>query len=520
MVNPRAGPNPKRWRTLVAALNKMDDPIIITGDWRTDTGVVLHVNRAWSDLTGFAPAEALGRPGADVLASAETRSFDYDSLKSAVDAGQLFTRDTLCPRKNAAPLPVEMRASILRLFGAEDTYLVAVLRPRLDTGRASHLREPGGKSNILSFNPLSNNHSAGSQRLAKSLVTAQLNFQNSLDACPFGVERTDAIGRITYANPIYHDLLGYTENELIGDIVYERLQTPAEGRALETYVRHILAMQPEPAPILTRYRRKNGAALDVRLDWAYDRSAAGAITGLLSVVTPVRDTTPRKPDDDSVIVPPGQSSTFGEKGETAADETAVDEDGESLRQTLHAAQIWTSILAHRHPEDADAEIVTKLDKAIDEGLRLLGGSRRSLGPASQYFEETVPLVGLVVVIIEPVEILRTSLADLVRSWGCTPVPVAQAGDTLNILKNTGRLPDIVLVDLAQAIGLDGDSVIQALWGRYGPGVPAALIADDVSPAVEKFADAVGMRIVRRPVHPIELRSTLLALWRRLKDRKK
>ncbi|MCG8547494.1 MAG: PAS domain-containing protein [Alphaproteobacteria bacterium] len=531
MVSPRAGPNPERWRKLVAALDEMNDPIIVAGDWRTDTGVVLHVNRAWSNLTGFAPGEALGRPGAGVLLPAEHATVDYESLKTAVEAGQLYTQETLCPRKNAPPLPVEMRASVLRLFGTEEPFLVAVLRRRAaDAGkaRASKHRTAGAESNILSFNPLSNSQSAGSQRLAKSLVAAQLNFQNNLDACPFGVERTDAVGRITYANPIYHDLLGYAENDLIGEVVYERLQTPAEGRALETYVRHILAMRPHPIPILTRYRRKNGTPLDVRLDWTYDRSSAGAITGLLAVVTPIRNGARRESEAASGAAPQTPEArdarafdaAVAEKPADAAPDGNDTRDGGSLRQTLHAAQIWTSILAHRHPEDADADIVTKLDKAIDEGLRLLGGARRPLGPASQYFEETVPLVGLVVVIVEPVEILRTSLADLIRSWGCTPVPVARAGDTLETLRKSGRLPDIILVDLEQAIGLDGESVIQALWTRYGPGVPAALIADELSPAIEKFADAVGMKIVRRPVHPIELRSALLALWRRLQKRKR
>jgi hypothetical protein len=35
----------------------------------------------------------------------------------------------------------------------------------------------------------------------------------------------------------------------------------------------------------------------------------------------------------------------------------------------------------------------------------------------------------------------------------------------------------------------------------------------VAPEIEKFAESVGMKIVRRPVHPIELRSAMLALWR-------
>ena len=55
--------------------------------------------------------------------------------------------------------------------------------------------------------------------------------------------------------------------------------------------------------------------------------------------------------------------------------------------------------------------------------------------------------------------------------------------------------------------------VRAVWRRYGPGIPCALIADTISPEIEKFAESVGMRVIRRPVHPIELRSAMLALQR-------
>lgn len=517
-MNPRVGPYPERWRKLVATLNQLRDPIIVAGDWQTDTGVVLHVNPAWTKLTGFTPAEVLGRPGADILLAGADGVNNYNVLKAAVGAGDRFTQEINRPRKNAPPIPVTIRASAVRLVRGEDTYLVAAHLPVTEK-TAEPKPKPRAASiddNILSFNRLTDNHRSENHQLAESLVSAQLNFQNSLDACPFGVERTDTIGRIIYANPIYHDLLGYDQNELIGETVYERLQTPAHGRALETYVRHILTMRPAPTPILTTYRRKDGTLIDLRLDWSYDKSTAGAVTGLLCIVTPVRNETTRSDSGRN------RERDIRDTPASPTEDAASDGRGEAriLQQMLHAAQIWASILAHRHPEDADAEIVAKLDKAIDDGLRMLGGERRPLGPASSYYEETVPLVGLVVVIVEPVDILRASLTDLIRSWGCTPVAVDRTDETLTALMNSGRLPDIILVDLKEAIGLDGESLIQTLWDRYGPGLPAALIADSVSPEVERFAESVGMRIVRRPIHPIELRSTLLAIWRRIQERKK
>lgn len=109
--------------------------------------------------------------------------------------------------------------------------------------------------------------------------------------------------------------------------------------------------------------------------------------------------------------------------------------------------------------------------------------------------------------------LRASIVDLLRSWGCHPIGIERPEDAVAALAKSGRLPDTMLVDLGAAIGIGQDSVIRAIWQRYGAGIPCTLIADRVAPEIERFAESVGMKIVLRPVHPIELRSAMLALWR-------
>jgi hypothetical protein len=80
---------------------------------------------------------------------------------------------------------------------------------------------------------------------------------------------------------------------------------------------------------------------------------------------------------------------------------------------------------------------------------------------------------------------------------------------------------MMIVSLNAAIGLGTDtSVVRALWQRYGPGIPCALVAETVAPEIEKFAESVGMRIVRQPVHPIELRSAILTLRRAVPRRRR
>lgn len=513
---PRAGRNPERWQQLTSGLDQLSGPLVVIGNWRGDAGVILHINPAWTELTGFTAAEILGRPAHTILFAVESDAVEFDAVRDTVKQGVPYSGSFTCPRKNAEPLGIRIRIWPVRIAKDGEEYLLAAIAgiddDSADTAQSNWRRSSRG--NILSFGRPNGGQSDENQRLAEELVTAQLSFQHQLESCPFGVERIDTSGRILYANPIYHDFLGYDENELIGENVFERLQDPTHARALESYVRHIIANRPKSTPIFTTYRRKDGAPIPLRLDWSYDRSPGGAITGLISVVTPISGLDTDTDGDDPATVAGDQAPPRGlDHGDPMAATPVGPSTPRLLKETLHAARVWLSILSHRHPEGEDAEIVDKADQALDDALRLLGSERRPLSTASSYYEETTPLQGLVIAIVEPVGILRASLSDLLESWGCHTVAVDQPGETVPALLKSGRLPDMVIVDLDAAIGTSGESVVRAVWDRYGPGVPAALVADEIAPETERFADSVGMKIVRRPVHPIELRSTMLALWR-------
>ena len=504
-----AGRTPERWRQLTFGLDRLIQPIAVIGNWRTGCGVVLHVNPAWIGMTGFTAAEALGQPAPETIFGPNGSEIRFDSIRSAIARDGAYREVVARRRKVGPPVSVRVRAWTVRLARNGEDYLIASLAPAKPT--PENRAEAAASCNILSFGRRNGGQGSENQRLASALVNAQLRFQRSLDACPFGVERIDPAGRILYANPIYHDFLGYAENELNGENVFERLLEARQAPALKSYLAHILATQPRPTPIYANYRRKDGEAIALRLDWSFDRGDGGTITGLLSIVTPASDQADE--EEPRADAPPRPA------GETSASATSAPRgDGPSgndrlLKDTLHAARVWASILANRHPDGDDARIVDKVDQAIDDALRLLGAERRPLAAASSYYEDTTPLHGLVVGVVEPVDILRTSIADLISSWGCHPVGVEAPTDTVPALIRSGRLPDIVIMDMAAAIGLDGDSIVQALWRRYGPGTPVALVADDVAPETEKFAESVGMKVIRRPLHPIELRSALLSLWR-------
>lgn len=517
-----AGRTRERWRRLTQELDRLRQPVVVIGNWRTGPGTVLHINPAWIEISGLTASETLGHPATNFLFSPDRNREAYRRIRRTVAGGETASAELLRVRKGSRPAEVRLRAWAIKLARDTQDYLIVAEIPDAETA-ADLARRTGTAGKLLSFErPNGGNGRAENLRLAEELIGAQQRFQHSLETCAFGVERIDTTGRILYANPIYHDLLGYAENELIGENIYQRLLDPVQARSHENYIRHIVAMEPPVTPLFTSYRRKDGAPIHLRLDWDYDRSVSGVTIGLISIVTPVAgwptgdEPEPKRPAATAKAAEPEPEPGTAERPDSGDDFSRA----RLLQQTLHAARVWASILAHHHPEGEDAQIVSKVDNAIDDALRLLGADRRPTIPAASYYEETAPLQHLVVAVVEPVSILRASLTDLLRSWGCNPVGVDEPAETIATLERNGRVPDMMIVNLDAAIGIGQDSVVREVWRRYGAGIPCAIVADRAAPEIEKFAESVGMKIIRPPVHPIELRSTMLALRRAAPARKR
>src|SRR5690606_20098333 len=131
-------------------------------------------------------------------------------------------------------IPVRIRASTIQFPGETEPYLVTALLP-IDSDALPARATSTTAGKVLAFDPSARNGTTArrdNQRRAEQLIAAQQEFLSSLESCPFGVERIDTTGRIRYANPIYHEILGFSENELIGESVLERLRDPDHGLAL------------------------------------------------------------------------------------------------------------------------------------------------------------------------------------------------------------------------------------------------------------------------------------------------
>jgi PAS domain S-box-containing protein len=508
--------NPRRWHELASALDALSQPMAIIADSQDGGGVILYINSAWTGLTGYTAAEAIGRPAAKVMFGPETNMAEVSRIRQSVQAGGAGSADINQYHKNGGVVPVRFTLTGLRFPGERDEYLIGASVRQTESAGTGQPENGQTGCKILAFGHSDDDRSRAvrqKQRLASDMIAAQLQFEESIFACPFGVQRTDLSGRILYANPIFHALLGFDDNELNGEVVYDRLQDAENAHAFKIYMKHVLTKQPKPTPAFTTYRRKNGNAIDLRLDWAFDRNARGDLAGLISVVTPLHEDA--WPETEAAAVSPSAPAAgiVETAQEDAEDQTKWNfMERRTVYRIVHAARVWTSVLSDRHRAGDDGEILGKIDHSLEAALRTLGKDRPPHVEASDCQDEIRPLIGLTVAVVEPIAALRESLADLLRSWGCHTIPVDRAENAVARVLESGRLPDILVADLAAGIGMGGESAIRLLRGKYASGLPVVLLGDGSAPETEMLATSTGMRVLRRPIHPIELRGALLGLW--------
>lgn len=128
------------------------------------------------------------------------------------------------------------------------------------------------------------------------LRQAQVALQNSesrydtlVKANPHGVQETDTSGTITFANPAYLEMLGYTAQELLGKSVLELLEPPSKRDELRAYLSALVREQPKPTTRFQKNRTKDGRIIDMEVDWAYRRDHAGQVIGFTFVITDVTE---------------------------------------------------------------------------------------------------------------------------------------------------------------------------------------------------------------------------------------
>ncbi len=106
---------------------------------------------------------------------------------------------------------------------------------------------------------------------------------------PHGIQVIDPTGIITYVNPAYQEMLGYTKEELLGKCIVDLLEPASKRPELRKYLSLLVKEQPEPTTYFQQNRRRDGEVIEQAVDWNYSLDGEGNVVGFISVITGITE---------------------------------------------------------------------------------------------------------------------------------------------------------------------------------------------------------------------------------------
>ncbi|MDZ7622104.1 MAG: PAS domain-containing protein [Candidatus Competibacteraceae bacterium] len=160
-------------------------------------------------------------------------------------------------------------------------------------GRVKYVRERGETEYADDGHPL---RSLGTVQDVTEQVLAEKQVRESeeryrtlVELLPYGVQESDATGRIVFANPALGRLQHGAPEQSIGAMIWDFADDESERESLRDYSSYLIAEQPPPTTYYAVNRRGDGQLIDVQVDWTYLRNADGSPRGFLSVVSDVTE---------------------------------------------------------------------------------------------------------------------------------------------------------------------------------------------------------------------------------------
>ncbi|PCJ85389.1 MAG: hybrid sensor histidine kinase/response regulator [Hyphomicrobiales bacterium] len=181
-------------------------------------------------------------------------------------------------------------------------------------------------------------------------------------------------------------------------------------------------------------------------------------------------------------------------------------------------------------------IVERLSKVLEHPVELWSqpgkGTRFSVSlPVAQPIQmpeevkqrikpASIHLNDLLILCIDNEPQILNGMRILLEGWGCRVLTAEGQHDGTECIeeerRNSGRLPDAVLIDYHLHGGMRGVEVLTQLRWRFDRDLPGVLITADRSAAVRDEANENNMAVLNKPLKPAALRSLLQQMVR--KDR--
>ncbi len=241
---------------LDAALESIGDSVLITDD----AGLIQYVNPAFERITGYSPAEVLGRNPRLLQSGQHNRAF-YRRLWQTLADGETWYGEFVDKRKDGSLYDTEATISQIRDATGEAIGYVGIQRDISDRKRAE-------------------------RQLAESEARIRAIVETAVD----GIITINERGTIETCNPAVEKLFGYLREELIGRNVSLLMPSPEREEHDGYLIRYSQTRQPKimGSGAEVRGRRKDGTIFP--LDLALSETRLGErcfYTGI------VRDATPR-----------------------------------------------------------------------------------------------------------------------------------------------------------------------------------------------------------------------------------
>lgn len=113
-----------------------------------------------------------------------------------------------------------------------------------------------------------------------------------------------------------------------------------------------------------------------------------------------------------------------------------------------------------------------------------------------------------ILLVDDDSIVLLSLKTLFEEWGYEVLVAGSADQALNILKDAGRCPDMVITDYRLRERRKGTEVILRVRKVYGSDIPGIILTGETGSEAETDAAKHGLALIHKPVTPRQLRAAL------------
>ena len=123
----------------------------------------------------------------------------------------------------------------------------------------------------------------------RKLRESEGKYRELVETVSDGILEIDPVGTVTFANPAYCRMLGFTMGEMIGKSILDFQVTESKREEMRAYLDYVARQQPPPIPWLGTHQTKDGGMVAVQSDWNYRRNDRGHVIGFISVVKDITD---------------------------------------------------------------------------------------------------------------------------------------------------------------------------------------------------------------------------------------